>query len=83
MEKKWIFIIGILVVMILTAIAIFGITSMTGSVIYGKCWNTEKQIGSDSELLLKMQGCILDRANSKVCCPFDYCPESKDVKCGP
>jgi hypothetical protein len=83
MEKGWLFIIGIFVIIVLTAIAFFGITSITGSAIYGKCWHLEKPLTQSSEMILKMQGCVVDKDNSKVCCPFDSCPSAEEIKCGP
>jgi len=83
MEKGWLFIIGILIIITLTAIGIFGITSITGSAIYGKCWYLEKPLAQNSELVLKLQSCVVDKVNSKVCCPFDSCPSSEEIRCGP
>lgn len=83
MEKNWLFIIGIVVIIIITAIAVFGITSLTGSVVYGKCWQISAPLSQSSEAVLKMQGCIIDNASQKVCCPLDSCPTVEGIKCGP
>jgi hypothetical protein len=83
MEKKWLFVIGVLIILILTAISILGITSTTGSVIYGKCWGAHEQISQNSEIALKAQGCIVEPERNRVCCPFETCPNAEEIKCGP
>jgi hypothetical protein len=80
MEKKWLFVIGILIVMILAAISFLSITETTGSFVYGKCWDTGK-LTAENELALKMKGCVVEADKSRVCCPFESCPDIAGVKC--
>ncbi len=78
MEKKWLFIIGILVVMILAAVSFLSITQTTGSFVYGKCWSTG-EIAKQDSFNLRVQGCVIEDA--RICCPFESCPDVAGVKC--
>lgn len=78
MEKKWLFVIGILIVMTLAAVSFLSITQTTGSFVYGKCWDT-KSLTAENELALKMKGCIVE--DTRTCCPFESCPGIAGVNC--
>ena len=81
MEKHWLFIIGLSIVLILTIIGILGISQTTGAFISKGCWELEKPIEQESELALRMQGCIIERDLQRVCCPFDACPNIEEISC--
>lgn len=81
MEKRWLFIIGISIILLLAIIGFLGVTSTTGSVVYGKCWKMERPLEKDSELSLRMQGCVIEKDSQRVCCPFENCPNTGGLSC--
>jgi hypothetical protein len=78
MEKKWLFVIGIVIVMILAAISFLSITETTGSFVYGKCWSATNLADND-KFKLRTQGCIIEE--QRVCCPTESCPTVAGVNC--
>lgn len=75
MEKRWVFVLGIVIVMIIASISLFSITETTGSFVYGKCWKTS-DLSEDQDISLKVQGCIVEE--DRACCPFENCPSGID-----
>lgn len=80
MEKKWLFTIGITLILIVVAISFISITETTGSFVYGKCWKIT-DITPEEELTLKMQGCVIEDQNKRICCPFETCPAVGGITC--
>lgn len=80
MDRKWVFIVGIVIIIIVASISFMSITETTGSFIYGKCWNI-KDLNEENEIALEVQGCVVERSMDRVCCPFEECPEIDGVIC--
>lgn len=79
MERKWIFIVGVAIVIILTGILFLDLVKTTGSIALNACWEKEVNFTEENGFSLKAQGCILDE--KKACCPFPSCPENNGLNC--